>query len=261
MKKPYRPKKGKPKSKPTPSPSSSDLKEGIRINRYIAMCGICSRRKAAELVKQELVTVNGEVTTVGYKVVEGDEVMYNNQILKVEARLVYLLMNKPKDTITTVEDDRGRRTVIDLLKDDITERVFPVGRLDRETTGLLLLTNDGTLAQKLAHPSYEIKKVYQVLLDKPISKESINKIKAGLKLGDGIALVDAIDYVDNKKNEVAIALHIGRNRIVRRIFEYLDFEVLKLDRTYYAGLTKKDLGRGRYRFLTEKEVILLKHFT
>jgi 23S rRNA pseudouridine2605 synthase len=171
-------------------------------------------------------------------------------------------MNKPKGFLTTVSDDRGRKTVMELLKGKVEERIFPVGRLDRATTGLLLLTNDGDLAKTLSHPSHKVKKVYHVVLDKPLAKVDLEKIRNGLELEDGLAPVDGVDYVkDTSKNEVGIELHIGRNRIVRRIFEHLGYEVVRLDRVYYAGLTKKDLPRGFFRDLTEKEVIMLKHFT
>lgn len=171
-------------------------------------------------------------------------------------------MNKPKNTVTTVSDERGRRTVIDLIGDKVKERIYPVGRLDRETTGLLLLTNDGDLAKKLSHPSYEIKKFYRVILDKKISSEDLDKIRAGLTLEDGFIKVDGVALTKNSDgNEVGVELHSGRNRIIRRIFEHLGYTVIKLDREYYAGLTKKDLKRGWWRHLSEKEIIMLKHFT
>jgi 23S rRNA pseudouridine2605 synthase len=169
-------------------------------------------------------------------------------------------MNKPKNVVTTVSDEKGRRTVIDLLRNKVKERVYPVGRLDKNTTGLLLLTNDGDLAKKLAHPSYEIQKFYQVRLDRDASQDDLDKIKAGLVLEDGVAEVDGVDYVQGKQNEIGIQLHSGKNRIIRRIFEHLDYQVIKLDRVYYAGLTKKDLPRGWFRPLTKQEIIMLKHF-
>ncbi|RME12102.1 MAG: pseudouridine synthase, partial [Bacteroidetes bacterium] len=168
---------------------------------------------------------------------------------------------KPKDVITTVSDEKGRRTVIDLLRNKVPERVFPVGRLDRMTTGLLLLTNDGDLAQRLSHPSFKVKKIYYVVLDKILPEPDLERIRKGVELEDGIATVDGIDYVGQKKNEIGIELHLGKNRIIRRIFEHLGYEVVKLDRTFYAGLTKKDLPRGHFRHLKEKEIIMLKHFT
>ncbi|MFN7115433.1 MAG: pseudouridine synthase [Saprospiraceae bacterium] len=237
--------------------------EPMRLNKYIAHCGISSRRQAVDFVKKGEVTVNGEVVKEPFYLVQpSDKVAYKGKLIKPEANKVYILMNKPKGYLTTVSDDRGRKTVMDLLKGKIEERIFPVGRLDRATTGLLLLTNDGDLAKKLSHPSHKVKKVYHVVLDKPIAKVDLEKIKKGLELEDGVAEVDGVDYVnDAPKNEVGIELHIGKNRIVRRIFEHLGYQVEKLDRMYYAGLTKKDLPRGFFRYLTEKEIIMLKHFT
>jgi len=240
----------------------SDLGEDIRLNKFVAHCGICSRRKADEYIKQGLVQVNGKlIKEPGHRIKPTDEVKYKNEIIKIEVRRIYVLMNKPKGTITTSSDDKGRKTVMDLIGTDVKERIFPVGRLDRETTGLLVLTNDGDLAKKLSHPSYNVKKIYHVVLDKPVIKNDLQKIREGLNLEDGKAEVDGVDYVRNKgKNEVGIEIHIGKNRIVRRIFEHLGYEVVKLDRMYYGGLTKKDLPRGRYKFLEEKEIIMLKHF-
>ncbi len=242
--------------------SLSDLGDDIRLNKYVAHCGICSRRKADEYIKQGLVKVNGKLAKEpGTRIKPTDEVQYKGTIIKPEVRRIYVLMNKPKGTITTSSDDKGRKTVMDLIGTDVKERIFPVGRLDRETTGLLVFTNDGDLAKKLSHPSYNVKKIYHVVLDKPVVKNDLQKIREGLTLEDGKAEVDGIDYARNKgKNEVGIEIHIGKNRIVRRIFEHLGYEVLKLDRMYYAGLTKKDLPRGRYKFLDEKEIIMLKHF-
>jgi 23S rRNA pseudouridine2605 synthase len=191
-----------------------------------------------------------------------DEVQYKGQILKPIGKQYYILMNKPKDFVTTLNDPEGRRTVAELIKDDDVPRVFPVGRLDRMTTGLLLLTNDGDLAQKLSHPSYKIKKIYHVKLDRNVKPADIDKIAAGLDLEDGKAVVDKVAYMmDCPPNEVGVELHSGKNRIVRRIFEHLGYEVEKLDRIYYGGLTKKDLRRGWWRHLTEQEVVMLKHFT
>lgn len=242
--------------------SLSDLGEDIRLNKFVAHCGICSRRKADEYIKQGLVKVNGEVKNEpGTRISPKDEVRYREEVIKPEIRRIYVLLNKPKHTITTSNDEKGRKTVMDLIGTDVSERIFPVGRLDRETTGLLLLTNDGDLAKKLSHPSYNVKKIYHVVLDKPVIKNDLHKIREGLNLEDGVAEVDGVDYVRNKgKNEVGIEIHIGKNRIVRRIFEHLGYEVIKLDRMYYGGLTKKDLPRGRYKFLDEKEIIMLKHF-
>ncbi len=253
---------GKPfRSKKTVEPPTDA--EGMRLNKYIAHCGICSRRQAVDIIKNGQVTVNGEVAKEPfYQVKKNDKVQYKGKLVKPESRKVYILMNKPKDFITTVSDERGRKTVMDLLKGKVQERVFPVGRLDRQTTGLLLLTNDGDLAKRLSHPSYKVKKVYHVVLNKPLAKNDLEKIQKGIELEDGIAEVDGIDYVTGApKTEIGIEIHIGKNRIVRRIFEHLGYEVEKLDRMYYAGLTKKDLPRGFWRYLTEQEVIMLKHFT
>lgn len=250
-------------SKQTESRQPAGDNEPMRLNKYIAHCGISSRRQAVDFVKNGEVTVNGEVVKEPFYLVQpGDKVTYKGKLIQPEAHKVYILMNKPKGYLTTVSDDRGRKTVMDLLKGKIEERIFPVGRLDRATTGLLLLTNDGDLAKKLSHPSHKVKKVYHVVLDKPLAKVDIEKIKKGVELEDGLALVDGVDFVkDAPKNEVGIELHIGKNRIVRRIFEHLGYDVTRLDRVYYAGLTKKDLPRGFFRQLTEKEIIMLKHFT
>ncbi len=234
----------------------------MRLNKYIAHCGICSRRQAAEHVKAGLVTVNGQqITEPGVEVQPNDRVTFKGEIIRPEDRKVYILMNKPKNVITTADDDKGRTTVLDLLQGRIRERVYPVGRLDRDTTGLLLLTNDGDLAQKLAHPRHKVVKVYKVVLNKNLALKDFEAIREGLELEDGKALVDNIFYYEGKKNELGIEIHIGKNRIVRRIFERLGYEVTALDRIYYAGLSKKDLPRGKFRRLTEKEVIQLKHFT
>ncbi|MBX2906852.1 MAG: rRNA pseudouridine synthase [Taibaiella sp.] len=230
------------------------------LNKYIAHSGECSRRDAAELVKQGKAKVNGElITDPGHKINEGDQVTLSGKKLKPQKGLVYLLLNKPKGFITTSEDERGRRTVMDLVANAEVGRVYPVGRLDRATTGLILLTNDGTLAQKLSHPSYNVKKVYHVTLDKPLTKADFDKIVEGVELEDGKAPVDEIAYLD-KKNELGLEIHSGKNRIVRRIFESLGYVVDKLDRMMYAGLTKKNLPRGKWRFLDEREIVLLKHF-
>ena len=234
----------------------------MRLNKYIAHSGVCSRRKAADLVKSGQIKVNGEVeVNPAIEVKDDDVVEYNGKTLKPELRKVYLLLNKPKNVVTTLSDEKGRRTVMDLVKNKVKERIYPVGRLDRATTGLLLLTNDGDLAKKLSHPSHNIKKYYHVVLDKDVTEQHIESIREGLTLEDGHAPVDAADYIQGKgKNEVGLEIHIGKNRIVRRIFEHLGYRVVKLDRTYYAGLTKKDLPRGWSRPLTKQEVIMLKHF-
>ncbi|MBL7719517.1 MAG: rRNA pseudouridine synthase [Flavipsychrobacter sp.] len=238
-------------------PVVSDI---MPLNKYIAHSGECSRREAAELVKLGKVKVNGElVTDPGHKVTREDKVTVAGKKMTLQTDHVYILLNKPKGFLTTTDDPEGRKTVMELVDNAGVDRIFPVGRLDRNTTGLLLLTNDGALAQKLSHPSFSIKKIYQVTLDKPVTKADFEKIAAGLELEDGTATVDAIAYLE-KKNEIGLEIHIGRNRIVRRIFEHLGYQVEKLDRVMYAGLTKKNLPRSKWRFLDPKEVILLKHF-
>ncbi len=233
--------------------------DSVRLNRYISNAGVASRRDADQLIASGEITVNGKsITEMGYQVKPNDVVKYGKKILSRE-KLVYLLLNKPKDFITTTEDPDERRTVMDLVKNACPERIYPVGRLDRNTTGLLLLTNDGELAEKLSHPSHEIKKIYQVELDKPISVEDFETIANGFDLEDGFVKPDEIALVTPDAEVVGIKIHSGKNRIVRRIFEHLGYEVLKLDRTTYAGLDKKDLPRGKWRFLTEKEVIRLKY--
>ena len=232
----------------------------IRLNKYIANAGICSRREADKLIESGAVTVNGKIISeLGYKVDPTDIVSYGGTPIKKEKN-VYVLLNKPKDYITTSDDPEGRKTVMELVKNAGRERIFPVGRLDRNTTGLLLLTNDGDVAAKLTHPKYQVRKVYHVHLDKNLKRDDLNKIAEGIELEDGPIKVDAIEYVgdgDDKK-EIGIELHSGKNRIVRRIFETIGYEVLRLDRVIFAGLTKKDLQRGRWRFLTEKEISYLK---
>jgi len=232
------------------------------LNKYIAHSGVCSRRDAAALVKDGKVTVNGKpATDPGYKVEEGDVVKVNGKKVVPSRNFVYILLNKPKDYITTLEDPQGRKTVLDLIKTATEERVYPIGRLDRNTSGILLLTNDGDLAQTLSHPKFEIKKVYHVGLDKPLTKNDFDRIMEGVQLEDGVARVDALAYTDPKdKTQVGLEIHSGRNRIVRRIFEHLKYDVKTLDRVMYAGLTKKNVPRGKWRFLSEKEVRILKHF-
>lgn len=248
-----------PKSEPVSGPSPE---EKMPLNKFIAHCGICSRRDAVELIKKGLVKVNGLVQTEpGTQVSEADFIVYEDKRIHRQTELVYYLLNKPKDFITTTDDPEGRKTVFNLLPPDSTHRIFPVGRLDRNTTGLLLLTNDGDLAQKLAHPKNKIKKVYQVVLDKALTKKDFERIALGVTLEDGAAYVDQIAYTDPKnKNEIGLEIHIGRNRIVRRIFEHLGYQVKHLDRVMYAGLTKKNLQRGKWRALTPQEIIFLKHF-
>lgn len=235
----------------------------IRLNKFVSQSGLCSRRKAAEMVKAGEIKVNGIVElNPAYETKASDIITHNSKVLKKEEKHLYVLMNKPKNVITTADDEKGRKTVMDLLSNRYTERIYPVGRLDRQTTGLLLLTNDGELAKKLSHPSHQVKKIYQVELDLNVKTTDMEKIRVGLMLEDGVAEVDSIEYIEGgKKNQVGIEIHSGKNRIVRRIFESLGYEVVKLDRTYFAGLTKKDLPRGFSRELTEQEIIMLKHFT
>lgn len=246
-----------PKGKALQAESSQD--DLIRLNRYIANAGICSRREADNLIARGEITVNDKVvTSLGHKVSKDDSVKYKGKVLKRE-KMIYVLLNKPKGFITTTQDPNDRKTVMNLVTNACEERIYPVGRLDRNTTGLLLLTNDGDLTKKLSHPSHKVKKLYQVDVDKPVSDEDFMKIQAGLTLEDGVAEVDELAFVTPDNKSLGIEIHIGRNRIVRRIFESLGYEVLKLDRVMYAGLTKLDLPRGHWRYLTEKEVIRLKY--
>lgn len=252
-------KKVKP-GKAEPVEKAGDGAELIRLNKFMANSGVGSRRQADEYIKMGLVTVNGEVVTeMGHKVKITDEVRYEGRRLKAE-KPVYVLLNKPKGFITTTDDPQERNTVMNLVASAGKERIYPVGRLDRNTTGLLLLTNDGDLADKLTHPSYNVKKIYKVELDKPLTKNDFQKITEGIYLEEGRAMVDDLAIVSDDQKEVGIELHIGWNRIVRRIFESLGYEVVKLDRVVYAGLDKKDLTRGQWRFLKPEEIIKLKHF-
>ncbi|SFC73600.1 23S rRNA pseudouridine2605 synthase [Flexibacter flexilis DSM 6793] len=236
------------------------IEQGIRLNRYIANSGVCSRRDADKLIHDGLISVNGTVVTeMGFRVQPTDVVKYGKKKLSREKN-VYVLLNKPKDFITTTDDPEERKTVMQLVASACEERIYPVGRLDRNTTGLLLLTNDGELADKLSHPSQKITKIYQVDLDKPLTEEDYEKIMAGLELEDGTAQVDELEILSPDRSILGIAIHIGRNRIVRRIFEHLGYDVVRLDRVMYAGLDKKNLSRGHWRYLTEKEVINLKYF-
>ena len=236
-----------------------DPNEPIRLNKFLANAGVCSRREADEFITAGVVSVNGTVVTeLGTKIKRGDEVKFHEQVVNIE-RKIYVLLNKPKDTVTTSDDPQARRTVLDLVKGACPERIYPVGRLDRNTTGVLLLTNDGDLASKLTHPKFLKKKIYHVHLDKNLTKADMEQIAAGIQLDDGEIHADAISYTDeDKKNSVGIEIHSGKNRIVRRIFESLGYKVTKLDRVYFAGLTKKGLRRGDWRFLNEQEVNFLR---
>ncbi len=245
------------------------ISDEVRLNKYLAHAGVASRRAADELIKEGRVKVNGDVVKeMGHKVKVKDKVEFDGKLLSLEKKY-YLLLNKPKDYITTLKDEKDRKTVMELLRGAYEQiksiqkpRLYPVGRLDRNTTGVLLITNDGELAQKLTHPSTEVRKVYHVVLNKKLRKDDFNKIaEGGVVLEDGIAEVDEIAY-PNPKNlaEVGVQIHTGKNRFIRRLFEAMDYEVEKLDRVFFAGLTKKDLPRGRWRFLSQEEVRLLKHF-
>jgi 23S rRNA pseudouridine2605 synthase len=238
--------------------------EGMPLNKYLAHCGLSSRRKAVEYVESGKVTVNGVVKTEPfYRIQAGDIVICDGKLMKVQERMVYVLLNKPKNVITTTEDERGRPTVLDIVDPNFPERLFPVGRLDRDTTGLILLTNDGDLAQKLTHPSYAVQKQYRVGLRRGLTQEDLEHIERGVELEDGLMEVNWIRFSEDHPERDIVELEIssGRNRVVRRIFETLGYEIFKLDRFYFAGLTKKDLERGKFRELTQREVIMLKHFT
>ena len=234
-------------------------KDTIRLNKYIANSGICSRREADELITQGLVEVNGKVVTeMGYQVQKTDRVVFDGQSITPE-KPVYVLLNKPKGYISTTKDEKARKTVMDLVANASPYRLFPVGRLDRQTTGLILLTNDGHLTKKLTHPSFGVKKIYHVTLDRKLSVEDLHTIADGVRLEEGVAEVDSISYIEGKpKNEVGIEIHIGWNRVVRRIFKKMGYEVEALDRVIFAGLTKKNIKRGHWRILTEMEVNNLK---
>jgi len=253
--------KGKTQSNFTPPAVSLQSSAEMPLNKFLAHSGVCGRREAAELVKEGKVKVNNSIIyEPGFKVSANDKVIFNNKQLHLQKNLVYILLNKPKDYITTTKDTHGRKTVFDLIKHATDERVYSVGRLDRNTTGVLLLTNDGELTQKLTHPSFEIKKIYEVKLDKPVHKKDIEAILNGIQLEDGFVAADAVGYADTKdKSLVGIEIHSGRNRIVRRIFEHLGYDVKNLDRVLFANLTKKNIDRGKWRFLNDKEVRLLKY--
>ena len=231
----------------------------IRLNKYLARAGVCSRREADTFIAAGTVSVNGKVITeMGFKVHPGDEVRFSGELLRPEKK-AYVLLNKPKNFITTTRDERGRRTVMELVAKASKSRLVPVGRLDRNTTGLLLFTNDGDLAKKLTHPKHGVSKLYHVVLNKPLNFKDLEQIRNGLHLEDGRIQVDEVSYIDQAgKTEVGLKLHSGKNRIVRRIFEHLGYTVVKLDRVVFAGLTKKDLPRGHWRHLSPQEVINLK---
>jgi 23S rRNA pseudouridine2605 synthase len=259
MKKPYRPRGKSIRPHSSKSGSGSHEAKEVRLNKFIANAGVCSRRDADVLIQSGEIKVNGQViTSMGYKVLPKDRVAYQGKILRGE-KLVYVLLNKPKDYITTTDDPKQRKTVMELVNKACRERIVPVGRLDRNTTGLLLLTNDGDLHKKLTHPSHEVRKIYHIHLDQPILPEHFETLVHGLELEDGPITLDGVDVVSADKKELGVELHSGRNRIVRRIFEHLGYDVVKLDRVMFAGLTKKDLPRGKWRHLTEREIIQLKH--
>lgn len=237
---------------------ANKVSEGIRLNKYIANAGVCSRREADKLISGRKIKVNGEIITeMGYKVQPGDQVMYRDKVISAEKH-VYLLLNKPKDCVTTLDDPQGRRTVMDIIGNACPERIYPVGRLDRMTTGLLLFTNDGDLAKQLTHPSHQKRKIYHVELDREVEQKHIDQISKGITLEDGKIKADDIAFLDDSHLTVGIEIHSGKNRIVRRIFEHFDYKVEKLDRVYFAGLTKKNLPRGKYKFLSPKEISMLK---
>ncbi len=250
----FDPKKGSKKDTPSRPVDT-------RLNKFISNAGVCSRRDADVLIKEGKIKVNGKVITeMGFKVQRGDQVVYQGKELKTE-KFQYVLLNKPKNFITTLSDPKGRNTVITLVKNACEERIYPVGRLDRDTTGLLLFTNDGELAKKLTHPSFKVKKIYQVTLDKPISKNDFDDILKGLELEDGFIAPDEMAIITQEQDVLGVEIHSGRNRIIRRIFEHKGYQVAKLDRVLFGPLTKKNLPRGKWRYLNDKEIITLKNFT
>ncbi len=240
-------------------PLPSFREDNIRLNKYLSNAGVCSRREADVLIETGVVSVNGKIVTeLGYKINQGDIVQYDGETINAETKR-YVLLNKPKGFITTMDDPRGRKTVMSLVSKACRERIYPVGRLDRETTGLLLFTNDGDMAKKLTHPRYQAVKMYHVELNKSVAKEDLEKLLNGVDLEDGKTKVDKVEYVENgTSKEVGVEIHSGKNRIVRRLFEALGYQVIKLDRVQFGGLTKKDLPRGYYRHLTEQEIAYLK---
>ncbi len=235
------------------------LPEQLRLNRYIAASGVCSRREADEIIQKGLISVNGKkITDLGTKVSRTDDIRYKGRRLTAEKK-VYILMNKPKGYVTTVEDPHADKTVLDLLGEGFAERVYPVGRLDKETTGVLLLTNDGDLTGRLTHPKYNRKKIYHVFLDNPVTKNDLFRLTEGIELEGELVVADAVSYADQAdKTQIGIELHSGQNRVIRRLFETLGYRVRKLDRVYFAGLTKKNVQRGKWRYLNDKEISMLK---
>lgn len=236
-----------------------DLNKPVRLNKFLANAGICSRREADEFIQAGIITVNGEVvTTLGAKILPTDRVMFHDQPVRSE-RKVYVLLNKPKNTITTTDDPEERNTVMNIVRNVCSERIYPVGRLDRNTTGVLLLTNDGDLAAKLTHPKYGKKKTYQAKLDRPLEQADYDLIMQGITLDNEVIIPDALEFINaDDHSNIGLTIHSGQNRVVRRIFERVGYKVVKLDRTVFAGLTKKNLGRGKFRFLTPKEISMLK---
>ena len=258
--KPYKPGPRKHADKPASYPKFTPEKQvgEMRLNRFLAQSGLCSRREADDFITAGLVTVNGQIVTqLGTKVLPTDEVKFNDSRVQGEKK-VYLVLNKPKGYVTSLDDPHAGKTVMDLVEGACTERIYPVGRLDKNSLGLLLFTNDGDLTKQLTHPSYLKKKIYQVTLDKPLARADMDRIAEGITLEDGEIFADEISYVKENKQEIGIEIHSGRNRIVRRMFESLGYRVTKLDRVYFAGLTKKNLPRGRWRYLTQEEVNFLK---
>lgn len=238
--------------------AAANIREGIRLNKYIANSGLCSRREADTYISTGLVSINDKIITeLGTKVYPDDIVKFNGETIRNEEK-VYIVMNKPKDFVTTVSDPHAKDTVVGLVKNKCSARVFPVGRLDKATTGVLLLTNDGDMADKLMHPSYEKKKIYHVFLNKRLKGTDMAALLNGITLEDGFIKADSISYVDNDETQVGVEIHSGRNRIIRRMFEHLGYKIKKLDRVYFAGLTKKNLRRGQWRFLTKDEIAMLK---
>ena len=241
--------------KPKATPQKSNENTGIRLNKFISNSGICSRREADTYIEHGSVTINGQlITQMGYKVQPLDEVRFDGTLISMEQKR-YVLLNKPKNYITTMEDDRGRKTVMELVGNATKERIYPVGRLDRNTTGLLLFTNDGELAKKLTHPKHNVRKLYHASLDKKLSLADLNKLRGDVIIEGKKVFIDAVSYVEGeRKTEIGIEIHSGRNRIVRKIFEHIGYSVTKLDRVIFAGLTKKNLPRGRWRELTQQEI-------